>query len=455
MREAPRMQSRRLFLTGTLIGTGLGYGAWLARDSLGALFGRREPDTGPHRLVADPARVLDLPPGFTYRIIDERGTRMDDGYRVPGRPDGMASFAGPEGEIVLMRNHELSAFDVLQSPYRLGQDAPDAAFTRNGLGGVTRLRIDPESLEVLSRNLVLTGTSRNCAGGPSPWGWLSAEEDAQAGHGWVFRCRVDATTVQPAEPIRAYGRFMHEAVAVDPETMIAYLTEDRRDSCLYRFVPETLGDRDRAFRGRLQALAILDARGEPQAGFDTARGHQVGDLMRAAWIDLEETDAPDDDLRARAQAAGAARFDRGEGIWQRDGEVVFSATAGGPLERGQVFRYRPSERADPAAGGELELLAQAEGPSIDGEAGPFDMPDNLTIAPSGEIITCEDGGGANYLRVIKRNGEVVPFARNATSEDSELTGVCFSPDAATMFVNIQLAGLTLAVRGPFEEFFSI
>ena len=446
------MSTRRTFLTGTLIGTGLGLGAWFNRGSLGALFGAER--TSASRLERDRAGILDLPPGFTYRVIDERGTPMDDGYRVPGRPDGMAAFPAPGGDVVLMRNHELSGYDLLQGPYALGQSAPPEAFVSGALGGVTRLVLDADSLEVSSRNLVLVGTSRNCAGGTSPWGWLSAEEDARDGHGWVFRCRTDADRVQPAEPIRAYGRFVHEAVAVDPQTMVAYLSEDQRDGCLYRFVPRTLGDRDRAFSGTLQAMAIANGSGDLQHGFDTARGHRVGDRFPVRWIDLDEPESPADDLRTRAQSRGAARVDRGEGLWQRDGEVVFSATAGGPRERGQIFRYRPTRRDAPEAGGELELVAQAEGESLDGEAGPFDMPDNLTLAPSGEIITCEDGPDANYLRVVRHDGQMIPIARNATAEDSELTGVCFSPDERTMFVNIQQAGLTLAIRGPFADYFA-
>ncbi|MFT3756490.1 MAG: DUF839 domain-containing protein [Pseudoxanthomonas sp.] len=37
--------------------------------------------------------------------------------------------------------------------------------------------------------------------------------------------------------ITAYGRFLHEAVAIDPADHAAYLTEDRSEGCLYRFVP--------------------------------------------------------------------------------------------------------------------------------------------------------------------------------------------------------------------------
>jgi secreted PhoX family phosphatase len=44
----------------------------------------------------------------------------------------------------------------------------------------------------------------------------------------------------------------------------------------------------------------------------------------------------------------------------------------------------------------------------------------------------------------------MPFARNALSQ-TEMGGLCFSPDGGTLFANIQEEGLTLAIEGPFAE----
>ena len=35
------------------------------------------------------------------------------------------------------------------------------------------------------------------------------------------------------------GRFNHEAVAVDPNSGAVYLTEDRHEGLIYKFVPKT------------------------------------------------------------------------------------------------------------------------------------------------------------------------------------------------------------------------
>ena len=54
-------------------------------------------------LIPDPNGILDLPAGFTYRVLEQSGADMDDGYRVPGNPDGMACFAGPSGTLILKK----------------------------------------------------------------------------------------------------------------------------------------------------------------------------------------------------------------------------------------------------------------------------------------------------------------------------------------------------------------
>ncbi len=47
-------------------------------------------------LLPDAAGIVDLPKGFTYKIISRTGDEMDDGLLVPARPDGMGAFPGPD-----------------------------------------------------------------------------------------------------------------------------------------------------------------------------------------------------------------------------------------------------------------------------------------------------------------------------------------------------------------------
>ena len=221
-------------------------------------------------LVPDPAGLLDLPRGFAYRIISKLGDRMDDGHFVPDRADGMGAFRLDGRRVALVRNHELSARNGKDGPFRSSAPAGVAAFDHGAdgqplPGGTTTIVYDYRSGRVESQYLSLVGTLRNCAGGTTPWGsWLTCEEDvskAGAGglkrdHGWVFEVPAAGRGIAAPVPLTAMGRFNHEAAAVDPRTGIVYLTEDQNDSLFYRFLPASRGRL--AQGGRLQALAFRD-----------------------------------------------------------------------------------------------------------------------------------------------------------------------------------------------------
>ena len=51
-----------------------------------------------------------LPDGFRYRSFHdtEQPVILDDGTVLPGRHDGMAAFQGRDGNVVLVRNHEVN-----------------------------------------------------------------------------------------------------------------------------------------------------------------------------------------------------------------------------------------------------------------------------------------------------------------------------------------------------------
>jgi len=404
-------------------------------------------------LVKDPNQYLELPRGFQYKIISKAGDPMSDGLVVPGRPDGMGAFSNSLGECILVRNHENSPSQLKQSPFGPENSLvskidrkklyDDGNLDYIGLGGTTTLTYDEENQEITSQFLSLAGTYRNCAGGVTPWNsWLSCEEDVtkvdgkkiMKNHGYVFDVPSDATGLVDPEPVVGMGRFNHEAIAVDPETHIIYQTEDRPDGLIYRYIPNDKANLHSG--GKLQILAIND-----MSGFDTRNWDEitmkVGEKFPTTWLDIEDVQSPNDDLRYRGYQKGAARFARGEGMWYGDGEIFFACTNGGPGQFGQIFRYDLHSET-------LDLFAESPKKSV------LHMCDNLTISPWGDILVCEDNGEENRMHIIDRKGDIRLFGINKSS-DSEFAGAVFSPSGKTLFVNIQENGDTLAITGPWES----
>jgi hypothetical protein len=328
-----------------------------------------------------------------------------------------------------------------------------------GAGGTTTIVYNPSTKTTEKKFLSLAGTEWNCAGGPTPWGsWLSCEEaftdigstseyfqyvQREQKHGYVFEVPANADGPVAPVPLKDMGRFEHEAAAVDPKSGTVYLTEDRGRSLFYRFIPNEKAKLH--LGGRLQALCVA---GKPS--FDTRnwpgqKRMNAGKLLDTYWIDLDDVDSDKNDLRTRGAEAGAAVFARGEGLCFTGTELVITATIGGPDRLGQVFAYRPSpheglqeEKTQP---GTLKLIAESTTRSLLRHA------DNVTMSPWGDLIICEDTANHCGLVGIRPDGKQYTMADNAYT-NSELAGVCFSPDGTVMFVNIQVRGLTLAITGP-------
>jgi secreted PhoX family phosphatase len=402
-----------------------------------ASFGKTKMSKGFGELISDPKGILDLPLGFQYRILSKTGDTMSDGTVVPVNPDGMATFSGPEGTTIIIRNHEVN---LNQNP---GVIAPtDKKYDPLTGGGTTTLVLDRHN-NLIKQYVSLAGTSRNCAGGATPWGsWISCEEhtitpkDNQANsptnvakkHGYNFEVPSSAGLADPI-PLVAMGRFNHEAIAVDPDTGIIYQTEDRDDSCIYRFIPKEKGNLKAG--GKLEALVIKE-----KAQQNTSVNFAQGVAKEVEWIEIEDVDPDEDTLRYEAQSKGAAIFKRGEGAIYAAGDIYWTCTSGGELGLGQIFRYN-------LASNMLELYVESKGQDL------LDYPDNLTFTPFGHIMVCEDGQPDQFLVGINGQGECYHFARNALN-GSEFAGICFSRDGQTMFVNIQQPGITLAITGNWQ-----
>lgn len=429
---------------------------------------------------------LHLPEGFRYRSFHDTESRvtLDDGTVLPGRHDGMAAFAGSDGRVTLVRNHEVNNPGAAFGP--LGEHTYDPM----ARGGCTVVDVTLTG-EVEEAWTGLNGTMMNCSGGPMPWGtWVSCEETVNGpdvgpdftgasnvtltrSHGYIFE--VPTVGRATGEPITRAGRFAHESVAFDPRGGSLYLSEDNFGfpSGFYRYTPRTspmeTGRLDN--EGRLQMLKV---KGVDEAHLEATQAK--GTRYAVEWVDIDDPDptfpytpgqtAPTANDTAithvgdQGRAQGAAGFSRLEGTIFHNGVVFFTSTQGGGAAMagpnnatgygngfGQVWGYDTRSET-------LFLVYQSPGKET------FDFPDNITTSRRGTLVVCEDSTGDNYIRGLSRGGQLWDIALNRlrrASDDAprfgdEFAGSTFSPDGHTLFVNIQAsAGLTFAVWGPWER----
>jgi len=338
------------------------------------------------------ANGVRLPTGFSSRIVARSTLAPVAGGPVwHDAPDGGACYAMPDGWIYVS-NSELPS----------------------GGGGVRALRFDATA-SIVSCTVICSGTSRNCAGGKTPWGtWLTCEEDGDAGR--VFEC--DPTGVAVAVDRPALGRFNHEAAAHCVADGRVYLTEDRSDGRLYRFTPTAPGS---VATGLLEVARV--AGGGPEGP--------------VTWLPLP--DPGGSPVATRFQVAASTPFDRGEGIGSWSGKVYFATTGDN-----RIWSYDIATQI-------LVILyddSTSLRPILTGV-------DNIEISAAGDVLVAEDGGDMQII-AITAAGSVVPVLQVTGQSASEITGPAFDPSRTRLYFSSQRGttgagsgGITYEVTGPF------
>jgi hypothetical protein len=408
---------------------------------------------------------LALPKGFEYNVFGKVGSKMSDGRPTPRSHDGMETFK-IGSELRIVRNHEVTNGKVPKEGEAIGTANH---YDETCAGGTTTLIINPKTNELVRDFVSLSGTLINCAGGKTPWNsWISCEETTlgqtvrtdkegkKTGgypkpHGYCFEVFASANSNVTPVPLKAMGRFVHEAVAIDKKTGIVYLTEDNGKAGFYRFLPKR--NKRLAEGGTLQMLKIKD-----KDAFDTRKGLKIGQSFTANWVTIDSPDPESADENENAVydqglAKGAATFSRLEGIYSdKKGRIYFTSTSGGDNKGGQVWLYERDGKEE----GNLTLLFESPSREI------LDMPDNICLKPKSDLLfICEDSdyvgeGGTtdNFIRILTPNGKIADFAKNITPkfENSEFAGSTFSNDGKTLFVNLQSVGATFAIWGDWDKF---
>ncbi len=380
MRRGDFLSRAALAAVGAATGSSLWAGAGRACLAVGGPgpYGRLEPaDTNGIR----------VPPGFRAKIVARGGSLVSQtGHRWHRAPDGGATFRVPGG-YVYVSNSEV------------GQRG----------GGVGALRFDHRG-RLQDAYTICSGTSRNCAGGPTPWGtWLTCEEVSR---GLVYEC--DPTGVRPPIQRPALGSFKHEAVAVDPELRRLYLTEDRGNGKLYRFTPTIWGD---LAEGLLEVAAVTE--------------------HRVTWTRVPNPNPAADQTATRLQVPGARAFNGGEGIVWQAGVVHFTTKGDN-----RVWRYDP--RAET-----LDVFYEANQDPVRRLTGV----DNITASRARDLVVAEDPGNLELV-LLTPDCVASPLVRVTGQTGTELTGPAFDPLGRRLYFSSQRAaggGITYEVTGPFRR----
>ncbi|MBX6317956.1 PhoX family phosphatase [Pigmentiphaga sp.] len=322
--------------------------------------------------------------------------------------------------------------------------------------------------------------------------YLDPSQPAE-GYGWVVEIDPydpDSTAVKRT----AMGRFSHENTAymVDEDHRVAfYMGDDSTPGCIYKFVPSKPYDpanrannKDLLDEGTLYAARFNDdgtgnwveltvgknnlTAGATDPGNFTQR--PTGEVVTGTIIDFNTQADVLVNTAAAARVAGATLMDRPEWITVGADKTVYCTltnnsgrqrpSAANPRANnlhGHIIRWRERNDSPLATTFEWSLLLLGGQDEADGVAenvtgnikgDVFSSPDGIRVDPKGRLWVQTDMGNTAvdgpYVSVFGNNA--MYYIDQETGESKrflvgpqgcEITGIAYTPDLATFFINIQ------------------
>jgi secreted PhoX family phosphatase len=344
----------------------------------------------------------------------------------------------------------------------------------------------------------VVGTLNNCASGATPWGtYLTCEEttdnyldpsQAEEGYGWVVE--IDPRGELAGLPVKrtALGRFDHENTAYmlnATNDLAIYMGDDGTPGCIYKFVCSgkynpanraanaNLLDSGTLYAARFNAdgtgqwIPLVQGQSGLVAGA-TDPGNVSQGPQTPQTIDFNTQADVLINTKAAARVAGATLMDRPEWITVApDRKIYVTLTNNGSRQvtdaanprasnpHGHIVKWTEDGDSPTATsfrwevfmlGGDQRLSAANLKGNINGDT--FSSPDGIRVDPQGRLWVQTDAGtGTSITNTFGNNAmyHVDQVTKQSTRflvgpDGCEITGLAYTPDLKTFFINIQHPG---------------
>ena len=334
--------------------------------------------------------------GLTVKRIAQTGSRVTyvDGVQSNISYHAMMDGAGmallPDGGYAYISNSEVG----------------------NNGGGVYGLYFNKDG-KITNYKALLTGTSRNCAGGISPWDtWISCEE-VKGGQCWQVEPNMDSPNHDSPKVTLLGGTSggRYESVAVDntnQDKPIFFVTEDSSDGELRRFEADGNGWNALHVGGQTTYLQFLDG-------------------GRFQWTSS---------LSAGENSA-SSYYPKTEGITYHNNTLYFVSKV---LKRLFILDLK-----------DMTYTSEQTGSSHVGMGDFNSQPDQIIPNDMDKrkyIYFTEDGGNRPGIHVRDREGRYYTMVRavpDGRYSGDETVGIAFSPDRKRFHFGFQDAGVLMEV----------